>query len=101
MAKLSKEDFIKKYNDMFDDENYVFDKDSLSISLMEDITDSISNDESEELSSLRNELEKAKADFLDLKKKYKERFLNAVEDKEEPDEQEELKEEEVIDIKEI
>lgn len=101
MSKLTKKDFIQKYNDMFEDDNYVFDKDSLSISLMEDISDSISDEESEELVSLRNELEKTKSDYLDLKEKYKERFLNAVDDKNDSDDLEELEEKEVIDVKEI
>ena len=42
MAKLNKEEFNKKYSDM------IKDNDDLLIALMEDFSDSISNDESEE-----------------------------------------------------
>ena len=96
MAKYSAEDLSSRINDLeLDDE--------VKISLMEDITDSISPDESEELASLKSELEKAKADYDDLKEKYKERFLKAAEVEEVKDEvkEEELEEKEVIDIKEI
>ena len=65
---------------------------------MEDITDSVSPDESEEHASERAELEKAKADYEELKEKYKARFLKAVESDEE---EKDLEEKEVIDIKEI
>ena len=97
MAKYSAEDLSSRINDLeLDDE--------VKISLMEDITDSISPDESEELSSLKAELEKVKAEYEDLKQKYKERFLKAAEVEEENvevKEDEDLEEKEVIDIKEI
>ena len=97
MAKYSAEDLSSRINDLeLDDE--------VKISLMEDITDSISPDESEELSSLKAEIEKVKAEYEDLKQKYKERFLKAAEVeevKEEVKEDEDLEEKEVIDIKEI
>ena len=97
MAKYSAEDLSSRINELeLDDE--------IKISLMEDITDSVSPDESEELASLKAELEKAKADYEELKEKYKARFLSAVEDKEEVEEEvkdEDLEEKEVIDIKEI
>lgn len=97
MAKYSAEDLSSRINDLeLDDE--------VKISLMEDITDSVSPDESEELSSLKAEIEKVKAEYEDLKQKYKERFLKAAEVeevKEEVKEDEELEEKEVIDIKEI
>lgn len=96
MARFSAEELSSRVNDLeLDDE--------VKISLMEDITDSISPDESEELSSLKSELEKAKADYDDLKEKYKERFLKAAEVEEVKDEvkDEDLEEKEVIDIKEI
>ena len=97
MAKYSAEDLSSRINDLeLDDE--------VKISLMEDITDSISPDESEELSSLKAEIEKVKAEYEDLKQKYKERFLKAAEVEEENvevKEDEDLEEKEVIDIKEI
>ena len=97
MPKYSAEDLSSRINDLeLDDE--------VKISLMEDITDSISPDESEELANIKSELEKSKADYEDLKEKYKARFLSAVKEDEEVKEEvkdEDLEEKEVIDIKEI
>ena len=96
MAKYSAEELSSRLNDLeLDDE--------VKISLMEDITDSVSPDESEELATLKAELEKVKADYEELKEKYKARFLKAVESEEvkEEVEDEDLEEKEVIDIKEI
>lgn len=95
MAKYSAEDLSSRINDLeLDDE--------VKISLMEDITDSVSPDESEELSSLKAEIEKKDAEIEELKEKYKSRFLKAVEKEEEPEvKDEDLEEKEVIDIKEI
>lgn len=96
MAKYSAEELSSRLNDLeLDDE--------IKISLMEDITDSVSPDESEELAGLKAELEKVKADYEELKEKYKARFLKAVESEEvkEEVEDEDLEEKEVIDIKEI
>ena len=96
MAKYSAEELSSRINDLeLDDE--------VKISLMEDITDSVSPDESEELAGIKAELEKAKADYEELKEKYKARFLKAVEsDEEEKDDtQEDLEEKEVIDVKEL
>ena len=96
MAKYSAEELSSRLNDLeLDDE--------VKISLMEDITDSVSPDESEELAGLKAELEKVKADYEELKEKYKARFLKAVESEEvkEEIEDEDLEEKEVIDIKEI
>ena len=95
MAKFSAEELSSRINDLELD-------DDVKISLMEDVTDSVSPDESEELTSLKVELEKAKADYEELKEKYKARFLKAVEaDESEESESEELEEKEVIDVKEI
>ena len=96
MAKYSAEELSSRINELeLDDE--------VKISLMEDITDSVSPDESEELAGIKAELEKAKADYEELKEKYKARFLKAVEsDEEEKDDtQEDLEEKEVIDVKEL
>lgn len=98
--KLNKEEFKKKYSDM------ITDNDDLLIPLLEDIEDSVDvADTREEVESLENELK-------ELKQKYKDRFLNKVEEIEEVEKkldekeaenisEEGLKEEEVIDIKEI
>ena len=94
MSKFSAEELSSRINDLEID-------DDVKISLMEDITDSISKDESEELATLKSELDKAKEDYEFLKEKYKSRFFEAVSTDEETKDDEELKEEEVIDIKEI
>ena len=96
MAKYSAEELSSRINDLeLDDE--------VKISLMEDITDSVSPDESEELAGLKAEIEKAHAEYEELKEKYKARFLKAVDSEEvkEEVEDEDLEEKEVIDIKEI
>lgn len=95
MAKLNAEEFNNKYAEK------IVDNDDLLIELMEDFSDSITPAEQEELENLKVELEKAKADFVELKEKYKQRFLSAVEDKKEEEPAEGLEEQEVIDIKEI
>ena len=94
MAKFSAEELSSRINDLELD-------DKVKISLMEDITDSVSPSESEELSKLKEEVEKSKADYEELKEKYKERFLQAAESKVEEVKDEELEEKQVIDIKEI
>ena len=95
MAKYSAEELSSRINDLELD-------DDVKISLMEDITDSVSPDESEELASVRAELEKAKADYEELKEKYKARFLQAVETEEEEEvKDDDLEEKEVIDVKEL
>jgi len=94
MSKFSAEELSSRVNDLEID-------DDVKISLMEDITDSISKDESEELATLKSELDKVKEEYDSLKEKYKSRFFEAVSTDEEKKDDEELKEEEVIDIKEI
>ena len=101
MAKLSKDELLKKIDEssMSDDEK---------ISFMEDISDSIEVDNSE-LESAKADLESARTELELLKTKYKERFLSneeiaKVEDKIEDAIEEvdpEVKEEEVIDVKDI
>lgn len=95
MAKYSAEELSGRVNELDLDED-------VKISLMEDITDSISDKESEELTTLKEELDKTKEEYDALKEKYKSRFLQAVEVKEEEKkEDEDLEEKEIIDIKEI
>ena len=98
MAKLTKEEMKQKYNDT------ITENDDLLISLLEDIEDSMSDDviseeEKEELVTLREDISKKDAEIEELKRKYKERFLSAT-DEEEP-KVEELEEKKVIDITEI
>lgn len=95
MAKYSAEELSSKINELELD-------DDVKISLMEDITDSVSPDESEELASIKAELEKKVAEVEELKEKYKARFLKASETEEkEESEDEDLEEKEVIDVKEL
>lgn len=97
MAKYSAEELSSRINELELD-------DDVKISLMEDITDSISPAESEELAAIKAEIEKKDAEIEELKEKYKARFLKAEEVKEEVKdevEDEDLEEKEVIDIKEI
>lgn len=96
--KLSKEELKQKIAEVVADED-------TQIALLEDIEDSFEvSDETEKVEkSAYDELE---IKYNDLKAKYKERFLKAEEIKEEVKEEEkedgeELKEEEVIDVKEI
>ena len=102
MAKLSKDELLKKISEKVTDED-------LSIELMEDIEDSF-NDEAMKEYEARYNAEKAdleaqianeKAYIMDLKAKYKERFLEGTDEKEENSEDTELKEKEIIDVKEI
>lgn len=94
MAKYSAKELSSRINDLeLDDE--------VKISLMEDITDSVSADDSEELASLKDELEKKASELEDLKEKYKARFLKAVDTEEKEEKEEDLEEKEVIDIKEL
>lgn len=94
MSKYSAEELSSRINDLELDDN-------VKISLMEDITDSISPDESEELTALKEDISRKDAELEELKTKYKERFLKATDEKEEVEEKEDLEEKEVIDIKEI
>lgn len=90
--KMSKEELITKIN-----ESEI--SDEVKVSLMEDITDSFEDVQETDLSGY---VKKEKYD--ELLEKYKARFLSGddkEDKKEDEDETEELKEEEVIDVKEI
>lgn len=96
--KLSKEELKKKIDEVIED-------DDTKISLLEDIEDSFEvEDETEKVD--KTAYDEVVAKYEEIKTKYKERFLKGddkdedeKEDKKEDDE--ELKEEEVVDIKEI
>ena len=92
--KLSKEEFKKKIDEKISDED-------LKIELLEDIEDSIEvSDDSEKVE--KSAYDEVVAERDEIKRKYKERFFEGTEEKEEEKEDsEELKEEEVIDVKEI
>ena len=89
MAKLSKEELIAKVNEKLADNS------ELAIELMEDITDSFENVD------LSGYVEKVV--YEELLQKYKDRFLNPEEVKEEIKEEEVIDNEEdkVIDVQEI
>ena len=103
MAKLTAEEFIKKYTV----DKKISEDDDVLIELMEDISDSIveNETESEEITKLKADNEKLAADYADLKERYKNRFLSSeieVEEKtEEKEEESEPEEKEIIDVKEI
>lgn len=97
--KLSKEELKKKISEKVTDED-------LSIELLEDIEDSMdveNETDSEEVEKLKSEIESKDVEIADLKKKYKERFLNGSESEEKENEKEDdgLKEEEVIEKSDI
>lgn len=95
MAKLTKEELIKKVSEKVTDAE-------VQVELMEDITDSFGDVVD------NSELEELKVKYDELMNKYRDRFLEVKEVKEEIEdaqkedsEEDELKEEEVIDIQEI
>lgn len=89
MAKLSKEDLIKKVNEMFGE-----DATDEQISLLEDISDSMENSNNDELETTKKALTQAQTDLKEFKKKYRERFLGGVDNDPSPkDIKDELKEE--------
>jgi hypothetical protein len=95
--KLSKQELKQRISDA------ITDNDDLVISLLEDVEDSmVENSESVMDETKMKEFEELKWKYDDLKAKYKERFLKG-DDKpdEDAEDDEELKEEEVIDVKEI
>lgn len=96
MAKLTKEELIKKVSEKIEDTD-------LQLELMEDITDSFMDGEVVSKSELDSKI----AELEVLKEKYRSRFLevkevqDVVEEVKEEVETEEPVEEEVIDIQEI
>lgn len=96
MAKLTKEELIKKVSEKVTDAE-------VQVELMEDITDSFGDVVD------NSELEELKVKYDELMNKYRDRFLEVKEVKEEieqaqeenSEEIDEVKEEEVIDIQEI
>lgn len=94
MAKLSKDELLKKITEKVTDEDLV-------IELMEDISDSLDVSYEEEKKVLEDKINDLELKLEDLKTKYKERFLKGEVMEEVKEEIDEPKEEEVIDIKEI
>lgn len=90
--KLSKEELKKKIDEVIED-------DDIKIGLLEDIEDSVDlSDDTEKVD--KTLYDEVVTKYEELKTKYKERFLKG-DDKEDDKEDEELKEEEVVDVKEI
>lgn len=79
MAKLSKEDLIKKVNEMFGE-----DATDEQLSLLEDISDSMETSNNDELESTKQALTKAQTDLKEFKQKYRERFLGGVDNSPSP-----------------
>lgn len=94
MARLSKDELLKKITEKVTDEDLV-------IELMEDISDSLDISYEEEKKVLEDKINELELKLEDLKTKYKERFLKGDIVEEVKEEIEEPKEEEVIDVKEI
>ena len=93
--KVKKEELKKKVDEKVSDE-------VLKIELLEDIEDSIDVSENETEKVDKTAYDEVVAERDEIKRKYKERFLKGEEVKEDTEEDdEELKEEEVIDVKEI
>ena len=94
MPKIGREDYQKRINDLDIDNE-------IKTSLMEDLADSWI-DESEEIGRLQEEITRVKGEYDTLNEKYRTRFFESVDPKEEPEVvKEEKDEEKVIDIKEI
>ena len=93
--KLSKDELLAKINEKVMDED-------VKIELIEDVTDSFEVDDSNSNEEYEQRITELEDKYKNLQEKYKERFLNKVEEKEDDDEKEDDEEkEEVIDVKEI
>ena len=87
--KLSKDELLAKINEKVMDED-------VKIELIEDVTDSFEIDDSNSNEEYEQRITDLEDKYKNLQEKYKERFLNKVEEKEDDEEKEE-----VIDVKEI
>lgn len=93
--KLSKDELLAKINEKVMDED-------VKIELIEDVTDSFEIDDSNSNEEYEQRITELEDKYKNLQEKYKERFLNKVEEKEDDEEKEDYEEkEEVIDVKEI
>lgn len=94
--KLSKEELKQKIDEKIADED-------LKIELLEDVEDSVEVEKIDETEKVeKTAYDEVVAERDEIKRKYKERFLAGDEKPEEkPEETEELKEQEIIDVKEI
>lgn len=97
--KLTKEQMLNRINDLEID-------DEIKVSFMEDVSDSMNVENVVDetiVEGLKRDYEDLKFKYEDLLARYKDRFLNGEpeEDVENPDIEEEFKDKEIIDIKEI
>ena len=93
--KLSKDELLAKINEKVMDED-------VKIELIEDVTDSFEVDDSNSNEEYEQRITELEDKYKNLQEKYKERFLNKVDEKEDDEEKEDAEEkEEVIDVKEI
>ena len=93
--KLSKDELLAKINEKVMDED-------VKIELIEDVTDSFEVYDSNSNEEYEQRITELEDKYKNLQEKYKERFLNKVEEKEDGEEKEDDEEkEEVIDVKEI
>ena len=93
--KLSKEGVGAKIKEIVMDED-------VKIELIEDVTDSFEIDNSSSNEEYEQRITDLEDKYKNLQEKYKERFLNKVEEKEDDEEKEyDEEKEEVIDVKEI
>ena len=73
MAKLSKEDLIKKVNEMFG-KNATDEQ----ISLLEDISDSMGESNNDELETTKQALTQAQTDLKEFKQKYRDSWVELI-----------------------
>ncbi len=88
--KQTKEEMLKYIDENVENED-------VKISLMENITDSFDNED------MAEKLKAKEEEILELKKKYKERFLDKLDDKQKEvvENKEEIEEKKIIDIRDI
>ena len=99
MAKLTADEFIKKYTE---GDTKISDDDDRLIELMEDASDSIKvEDNSSEVEKIKAVYYRLSADYVDLKERYRNRFLDSRSFEEKEREIKEPEEKVIIDIKEI
>lgn len=100
MAKLSKEELVKKISEKVTDED-------VAIELMEDISDSLEGSEDVEKEEMKSKIDELESKVAELKTKYKERFLTGEEKEEviekvnEEEKEDDEEKEEIVDVKEI
>ena len=93
MAVLNKDDLLKKISEKVENED-------IAIELMEDVSDSYNTDIDKIKSDYESKISVLSSNLEDVKRKYKERFVDGREIVKE-EKKEELEEKKVIDIRDI